>query len=193
MNAINERCFKKAVRLVESGAVALTEEMNLFDFAELLVKLEQEKLKKEIKSDACINYNDEIVSIEEIGIKDTIDISVSGDNLFYCNGILTKNSFGLPATADLMIALITTEELERAGHILVKQLKNRYNTKTTNKKFIVGLNYSKMKFYDVAHSEFDPLINANIKEDEDSGFGSGYGKKDFTAKFGSSKTADWTM
>jgi hypothetical protein len=50
-----------------------------------------------------------------------------------------------------------------------------------------------MKFYDVAHSEFDPLINANIKEDEDSGFGSGYGKKDFTAKFGSSKTADWTM
>jgi hypothetical protein len=92
-----------------------------------------------------------------------------------------------------MIALITTEELERAGHILVKQLKNRYNTKTTNKKFIVGLNYSKMKFYDVAHSEFDPLINANIKEDEDSGFGSGYGKTDFTAKFGSSKTADWTM
>ena len=105
----------------------------------------------------------------------------------------TAESFGLPATADLMIALITTEELERAGHILVKQLKNRYNTKTTNKKFIVGLNYSKMKFYDVAHSEFDPLINANIKEDEDSGFGSGYGKKDFTAKFGSSKTADWTM
>jgi hypothetical protein len=186
MNTINERCFKKAVRLVETGAVSLTEEMNLFDFADLLVKLEQEKLKKEIKSDACINYNDEIVSIEEIGIKDTIDISVSGDNLFYCNGILTKNSWGLPATADLMIALITTDELEKAGQIMVKQLKNRYNTKSTNKKFILGLNYSKMKFSDVKHSEFEELTDSKTKTTETSGFGSGFGK-------GKGDTSDWNI
>jgi replicative DNA helicase len=105
----------------------------------------------------------------------------------------TAESFGLPATADLMIALITTEELERSGHILVKQLKNRYNTKTTNKKFIVGLNYSKMKFFDVEHSEFEPLINANIKSDETEGFGSGYGKQDFAQKFAKSNTKDWDI
>lgn len=195
MNAINERCFKKAIHLVESGAVSLTEEMNIFDFANLLVKLEQEKLNKEIKSDGFINYNDEVVSIEDIGIKDTIDISVSGDNLFYCNGILTKNSFGLPATADFMVALISTEDLEKAGQIMVKQLKNRYNTKVANKKFIVGLNYSKMKFYDVKKEEFTELTDSETTKEE--GFGRGYSKGDFKSKFAGKgrgrDTSDWKV
>lgn len=103
----------------------------------------------------------------------------------------TAESFGLPATADLMIALITTDELEKSGHIMIKQLKNRYNTKTTNKKFIVGLNYSKMKFYDVDSKESEDLMDANItkKPDEcNTGFDSDRG-----GKFGKRDTSDWNL
>jgi len=61
----------------------------------------------------------------------------------------TSESFGLPATADFMFALISTEELEQLGHIMVKQLKNRYNDPTVFKRFIVGVDRAKMKLYNV--------------------------------------------
>lgn len=61
----------------------------------------------------------------------------------------TSESFGLPATADLMFALIATEELDRLNQIIVKQLKNRYNDPTSNKRFVVGIDRSKMRLYDV--------------------------------------------
>jgi len=61
----------------------------------------------------------------------------------------TSESFGLPATSDLMFALITTEELEEAGQVMVKQLKNRYNDTYQNRKFILGINRAKMKLFDV--------------------------------------------
>ena len=61
----------------------------------------------------------------------------------------TSESFGLPATADLMFALISTEELEKIGQIMVKQLKNRYNDVVKNKRFVIGVDRSKMKLYDV--------------------------------------------
>ena len=64
----------------------------------------------------------------------------------------TSESFGLPATADLMFALISTEELESQGRIMVKQLKNRYNDPTSNKKFMIGIDRSKMRLFDVADS-----------------------------------------
>jgi len=77
---------------------------------------------------------------------------------------------------------------------MVKQLKNRYNGKAANKKFIVGLNYSKMKFYDIDSSVSEDLMDANIKKGKDDGFGSGYGAKDFTAKFGNKRdTSDWNI
>ena len=62
----------------------------------------------------------------------------------------TSESFGLPATADFMFALISTEDLEQQGRILVKQLKNRYNDPTASRKFILGIDRSKMRLYDVA-------------------------------------------
>ena len=62
----------------------------------------------------------------------------------------TSESFGLPATADFMFALISTEELEQQGRIMVKQLKNRYNDPTSSRKFMVGIDRSKMRLYDVA-------------------------------------------
>ena len=61
----------------------------------------------------------------------------------------TSESFGLPATADLMFALISTEDLEKDGHILVKQLKNRYNDLSFPRKFLIGVDRSKMKLYNV--------------------------------------------
>lgn len=64
----------------------------------------------------------------------------------------TSESFGLPATADLMFALISNEELEKLGQILVKQLKNRYNDPSSNKRFVIGVDRSKMKLYDVEQS-----------------------------------------
>ena len=62
----------------------------------------------------------------------------------------TSESFGLPATADFMFALISTEELEQQGRLMVKQLKNRYSDLVTSRKFMVGIDRSKMKLYDVA-------------------------------------------
>ena len=61
----------------------------------------------------------------------------------------TSESFGLPATADLMFALISTEELEQMNQIMVKQLKNRYNDPTHHKRFVVGVDRSKMRLFDV--------------------------------------------
>ena len=61
----------------------------------------------------------------------------------------TSESFGLPATADLMFALISNEELQRDNQIVVKQLKNRYNDPNVNKRFCIGVDRSKMRLYDV--------------------------------------------
>jgi len=65
----------------------------------------------------------------------------------------TSESFGLPATADLMFALISTEELEKQGQFMVKQLKNRYNDPTLHKRFVVGVDRSKMRLYDVEENQ----------------------------------------
>ena len=77
----------------------------------------------------------------------------------------TSESFGLPATADLMFALISTEELENLGQILVKQLKNRYNDPTVNKRFVVGIDRAKMRLYDVEQDAQKDILDSG-KEDE---------------------------
>jgi hypothetical protein len=71
----------------------------------------------------------------------------------------TSESFGLPATADLMFALISTEELERDGQLMVKQLKNRYNDPTLYKRFVVGIDRSRMRLYDVDQSQEPQLVD----------------------------------
>jgi replicative DNA helicase len=75
----------------------------------------------------------------------------------------TSESFGLPATADFMFALISTEDLEKDGHILVKQLKNRYNDPTFNKRFLVGVDRAKMKLYNVDIADSSMVV---IDEEE---------------------------
>jgi replicative DNA helicase len=76
----------------------------------------------------------------------------------------TSESFGLPATADFMFALIATEELEQSGRIMVKQLKNRYNDPTFHKRFTVGIDRAKMKLYNVEDSEGAELVTEAPEE-----------------------------
>ena len=71
----------------------------------------------------------------------------------------TSESFGLPATADLMFALISSEELEQMGQIMVKQFKNRYNDPGKYRKFVVGIDRAKMRLYDVEQSSQPELID----------------------------------
>ena len=72
----------------------------------------------------------------------------------------TSESFGLPATADLMFALISTEELEEINQIMVKQLKNRYNDPTMNKRFVIGIDRAKMRLYDVDQSSQEDIVDS---------------------------------
>ena len=84
----------------------------------------------------------------------------------------TSESFGLPATADLMFALISNDELEEMGQILVKQLKNRYNDHNTHKKFVVGIDRAKMRLFDVEQTaqhdvlDTEPTVSYNGSMDK---------------------------
>ena len=77
----------------------------------------------------------------------------------------TSESFGLPATADLMFALISTDELEGLNQILVKQLKNRYNDPTISKRFVVGIDRAKMRLYDCEQSAQEDIVDSGKEEE----------------------------
>ena len=77
----------------------------------------------------------------------------------------TSESFGLPATADLMFALISTEELEGLSQIMVKQLKNRYNDPTIHKRFIVGIDRAKMRIYDCEQKAQEDVLDSGTNEE----------------------------
>jgi hypothetical protein len=118
-----------------------------------------------------------ILKIEEIDEREMIDIEVSGNHLFYANNILTHNSssdveitdtsesFGLPATADFLVALISTEELEGLNQIMIKQLKNRYGDKSILKRFVVGIDRAKMRLYDVEQSAQNDILDSGKEEE----------------------------
>jgi hypothetical protein len=151
--SLEDIAFEKAAFLIEHNLIqGMDEDIDIFDVTDLLIKLEKEKLYKNLKSDENIDFNDEIVSIEEVGILDTIDISVSGDNLFYCNDILTKNSFGIPAISDMLFALVNSDELKALDQVMIKQIKNRYTDVNSNTRFVVGINRPMMKLYDAEDS-----------------------------------------
>ena len=76
----------------------------------------------------------------------------------------TSESFGLPATADLMFALISNEELDELNQIAVKQLKNRYNDPTVNKRFVVCIDRAKMQLYDVKMGEQKDLVDSGQED-----------------------------
>ena len=95
----------------------------------------------------------------------------------------TSESFGLPATADLMFALISNDELDQMGQIMVKQLKNRYNDPTMYRKFVVGIDRAKMRLYDVEQTTQNSILDSEptIKySDEESKFQPTKSFADFT-------------
>jgi archaellum biogenesis ATPase FlaH len=83
----------------------------------------------------------------------------------------TSESFGLPATADFMFALISTEELESLNQIMVKQLKNRYNDPTLYKRFMIGIDRAKMRLYDLEDIAQSNLADSGQEDNENSNFG----------------------
>ena len=148
-----ERALELAHKLVKSNLVELDDDQySVFDVAETLLKMQFEREEKIEFTDKQISYFDEIVEIEDMGELETIDISVTGDNLFYCNNILTKNSFGIPAIADFFAAIINTDELKQLNQLMFKQLKNRYTGISTDEKFLMGVDYLKMKLYELDNS-----------------------------------------
>ena len=76
----------------------------------------------------------------------------------------TSESFGLPATADFMFAIISTEELEKKNQFLVKQLKNRYNDPTINKRFVIGIDRAKMRLYDCEQKAQNDIVDSGQEE-----------------------------
>ena len=96
----------------------------------------------------------------------------------------TSESFGLPATADLMFAIISTEQMEELGQIMVKQLKNRYNDPTINRKFVIGIDRAKMKLFDVSQAAQDTLVDTGQVDDDTPSFdvatGGKFKKRDFS-------------
>ena len=78
----------------------------------------------------------------------------------------TSESFGLPATADLMFALISTEDMEELNQIMVKQLKNRYNDPTVYKRFVLGIDRQKMRLYDCDQNAQQDIIDSGIEPNQ---------------------------
>ena len=95
----------------------------------------------------------------------------------------TSESFGLPATADLMFALISTEELEDLNQIMVKQLKNRYNDPSMNKRFILGIDRARMKLYDCEQEAQKDIVDSGQENSDNKTFGLGHGKSKTYDKF----------
>lgn len=140
-------------------------------------------------------YLDEIVEIEYVGYEETIDIEVSGNRLFYANDILTHNSgignsdleltdvsesTGLAMTVDFMIGLISTEELAQLGQVMIKQLKNRYSDPDKFKRFVLGVDKTKMRLYDVeTAAQKDVVQDMPVFEQTNTGDRLKKSKKDF--------------
>jgi replicative DNA helicase len=94
----------------------------------------------------------------------------------------TSESFGLPATADFMFAVISTEDLQKLNQVMIKQLKNRYNDPTINKRFVVGVDRSRMRLYDVEQSAQEDIMQEPEIKDAIPVFDRGR-QKDFSQLF----------
>lgn len=146
LEKLENLCFLKAQHMILNN---MTKDMDIFELTDLLINIELEKEEKQRIEDSKIDYNDEIIEIEELGELETVDISVTGDQLFYCNNILTKNSMGITHTADAIFGLISNEELEERKQLMIKQLKNRWGDLSYYKRFMVGIDRAKMKIFDL--------------------------------------------
>jgi replicative DNA helicase len=131
----------------------------------------------------AVEFNVPIISATQTNRAGFADSDVGLEN--------TSESFGLPATADFMFALITTDELQELGQIMVKQLKNRYNDTSINRRFVVGIDRSKMRLYNV-EPEAQNLMNDDKPVFDKSDFGNqDYERKSKKTKFNRSEFDDF--
>lgn len=134
-------------------------------YMEVVTKIFEEQEEKTKVSDGSINYNDEITEIEFLGERETIDISVTGDSLFYCNDILTKNSIGLAATCDVICSLWQEEEDRELGVINMGFQKNRFGPNFGSAAFRCNYNTLTLKEtnsdYFASDSSEDSIKNAD--------------------------------
>lgn len=145
--------FYELVYAQASNAVSTSvNELSLSVAADTIVREMMDIAVDIMEAESALDYDDEIVSIEPIGEMELMDITVSRNNLFYANGILTKNSTGIPATLDGMWAVIRTEELDGIGQLLISEIKTRYGDKSIPK-FTVGVNINTQRLYDVHENE----------------------------------------
>ena len=130
-----------------------------------------------IKANASVNSYTYIKSIAEelrgLAVENAVPVvsATQTTRTGFCNTDVeitdTSESFGLPATADLMFALIVTEEMDEMNQLLIKQLKNRYNDPTELRRFIVGIDRSKMRLYDVEDSAQQDLHDNDEEPEND--------------------------
>ena len=130
-----------------------------FQIADTIILEEIEKAEQAKLAEQHIDFNDEIESIEILDECELMDITVSRDNLFYANNILTKNSLGVAMTMDFAVALAQTEELMALKQLHGKQLKNRYGNKNDNNKFLLGIDLMLQRIYNVMDSEQKTVSN----------------------------------
>jgi len=150
------------LNICSSSRVKMSNTVNSY----ILVK----SIAEEIRG-LAVEFNVPIVSATQLtrGGSASSDVSMTD----------TSESFGLPATADFMLALINTEEIQRLGQLLMKQLKNRYGDVTKNQKFAVGIDRGKMRLYDIGTAALD--IEAEPEPEEE--FKEYSGKKLLREKF----------
>lgn len=161
-----------AKMLANKKAYSVKGDPTLEELTNLIVNLEIEQYRLNELTDTLIDYNDEIESIECLDEDiPMIDIRVSGSNLFYANNILTKNSIGPIMTCDLAIGIIRTPELDEINQMVLKQLASRYGDPSYYKKFVVGIDKSRMKMYNVessAQSGIQQDVTSKSTEDKPS-------------------------
>lgn len=122
----------KSIKFIEQK-VELMRELGLTDietptdrYVDMMKLVLQEQEDKNRITDSLITYDDEIIEIEYLGDMETVDISVTGDQLFYCNDILTKNSIGVAAVSDVILSIFQSEEDQELGLIKLGMIKNRF-------------------------------------------------------------------
>ena len=141
-------------------------------YLDVAQKILQEQEEKNLITDKLIDYNDEIVDIEFLGELETIDISVTGDSLFYCNNILTKNSMGTAATADTMCSLWQDDESKELGIINMSFMKNRFGPNFGSAAFKCNYNTLTLKETNKDYFEEDGPSTESVVKGADSALNS---------------------
>ena len=134
-NFVPDIIFVDYMNICASSRVKLSSSVNSYTFVK--------SIAEEIRG-LAVEFNVPIMTASQLTREGAVSSDPSISNV--------SESFGTAATADMMLALISTEELEQLNQIMVKQIKNRYADPTKNKRFVVGVDRSKMRLYDVENS-----------------------------------------